>query len=79
MGRKVFQEKSRMTLVSDERDIMVPAQYHDQVLEWCRLNNIDVTTPDGSYQHGIAERLFNVHLWRVKDEQQRAWFLLRWS
>lgn len=79
MGQKIFQEKARMKLISDERDIMVPAQYHNEVLAWCRLNCIDVTAPGGSYDHGVAARIFGVNLWRVRDEHQRVWFSLKWS
>lgn len=79
MAQKIFAKKQRMSLVSDERDIMVPAQYYNEVLEWCKKNRINIEAPGGNYTHGAAERIFKVNIWRVKDDRQRMWFVLRWS
>lgn len=79
MAQKIFLERQRMKLISDERDIMVPAKYHHAVLEWCQQNHIGVEAPGDNYDHGIARRIFGVNLWRIRDEEQRLWFALRWS
>ncbi len=79
MGLKTFIETNGLKLVSDERDIMVPAKYYYDVVDWCNKNHIDVTVPQGTYSHPTAARIFNVNLWRVKDNEQRLWFTLRWS
>lgn len=79
MGQKIFLEKHQTTLVSDERDIMVSADYYFDVLEWCWENHIKVEAPGCNYTHDIAKKMFNVHLWRIRDEQQRMWFSLRWA
>jgi hypothetical protein len=79
MAQKIFTETNGLKLISDERDIMVPSWHYDEVVAWCNINHIDVTVPQGTYSHNSAARIFNVHLWRVKDQEQRMLFALRWD
>jgi hypothetical protein len=79
MAEKIFMERDRFILRGDDRDIMLPAQYKMAVLSWCRKNNIDVELPLNKDNEHIAKHYFGVNLWRIRDEQQRAWFALRWS
>ena len=75
MVSKVFLESGIMQLVGDECDVMVPHHLQTQVVRWCRDNDIKCEL---NYE-GAEERWFKMDLWRVRDEQQRVLFLLRWS
>lgn len=79
MATRVFLEINGRQLISDERDIMVPAQHRQQVIQWCHDMGVKVESPGGNYSHALAEKMFGVNVWRVRDQQQRAWFGLRWS
>ena len=79
MTDKIFMERDRFTLRGDERDIMLPAQYKMTVVRWCKRNNIDFEFPLSNDQQEIAKHYFGVNLWRIRDEQQRMWFVLKWS
>jgi len=79
MAQKTFIETNGLKLISDERDIMVPSRLFDDVVAWCNINHIDVTVPQGTYSHSTAASIFKVHLWRVKDQEQRMLFALRWD
>lgn len=57
-------------LMGDSRDIAVPYDQRQAVWDWCEANKITV-----EYQG----TLYNTDLWRVRDEQQRVMFMLRWS
>lgn len=70
MTSTIFAVKGRVKLVGDSRDIAVPYDKRKQVWNWCYENNINVT-----YEGSLA----GIDLWRVKDEQQRSWFALRWA
>ena len=70
MGTKVFAEKGRLKLIGDERDIGVATWWRDAVWRWCDENSIAI-----EYQGTLA----GYDVWRVKDEPQRAWFVLRWA
>ena len=72
MAEKVFIERKSYKLISDERDVMLPMGLTNQVEEWCLNNNITAEPQI------FAQTLFGVTLWRIKDEQQRMWFTLRW-
>ena len=76
MGTKVFRELNNIKLISDERDIMVPCEHHDEIFTWCHENNIKATTSNYS---AFAQAIFGVLLWRVKNEQDRVLFALRWA
>jgi hypothetical protein len=79
MGEKIFMEKDKLTLRGDDRDIMLPVQYKMAVLRWCRRNKIDFEFPLSKDQQDIVKHYFGVNIWRVRDEQQRMWFMFRWS
>lgn len=70
MASKIFAEKGRVKLVGDSRDIAVPYEKRKQVWNWCYENNVTVT-----YEGSLA----GIDLWRVKDDEQRLWFTLRWA
>lgn len=79
MADRIFIQKDRLTLRGDERDIMLPAQYRPAVLKWCRRNRIQIECPLNKDNEHIARHYFGVNLWRIRDEQQRMWFMLKWS
>lgn len=69
--RKEFAHDSRgYVFVSDSRDIAVPYSRRQEVYEWAGQNGILV-----EYQGTLG----GTDVWRVKDEQHRAWFNLRWA
>lgn len=70
MGTRVFAEKGRVQLIGDERDIGIVSNYREDVWAWCDANNINL-----EYQGTLGK----MDLWRVRDERQRMWFLLRWA
>jgi len=70
MNTRVFAEKGRVKLVGDERDIGIVSNYRKDVWAWCDAIKIDL-----EYQGTLA----NIDVWRIKDEEQRAWFILRWA
>lgn len=70
LGNHIFVQKGRVALVGDERDVAVKSQHRMAVWEWCDKNKIKL-----EYQ-GTLDR---TDLWRVKDDQQRSWFILRWA
>lgn len=67
---KVFVSKNKLRLVGDSRDVTVAYSLRQSVWDWCTENNITV-----EYQGTLGD----TDLWRVRDEQQRAWFNLKWS
>ena len=75
MAEKVFIKRDSYLLMSDERDIMLPMGLTNQVEEWCLNNNI---TAERVQRQSIGQSAFGVTLWRIKDEQHRMWFTLRW-
>lgn len=79
MGTKVFATYKDLKLVSDERDVMVPSRDYKSVQNWCKENGIDAKLAMGPTVSSMSAFTFGVILWRVKDEQQRILFVLRWS
>ena len=78
MAIKVFREHGNLQLISDERDVLVPSQLRPAVLAWCLDNNILAEFAiDPTWE--LVEFTWAVNLWRVRDEQQRVAFLLKWS
>jgi hypothetical protein len=76
MAQKTFLERSGTKLQSDDRDFMLPMDWSQEIQQWCLDNDIQVEV----VQHQIIiQSMFGVTLWRIPDEQQRAWFALRWS
>lgn len=71
MGLKEFAQDARgFVFVSDERDIAVLHSLRQQVYEWAGANGITV-----EYKGTLG----GVDVWRVRDEQSRAWFALKWQ
>lgn len=69
--RKEFACDARgYTLWGDFDDIAVPHSKRQDVYEWCGQNKITV-----EYQGTLG----GTDVWRVRDEEQRAWFMLRWQ
>jgi hypothetical protein len=71
MGRKEFGRDDRgYVFMSDERDIATPWSKRHEVHAWAEQNKIAI-----EYQGTLG----GLDVWRVRDDQQRAWFNLRWS
>ena len=77
--QKVFLTRDRIQLVSDERDFVVPVAQRREVLRWSRQAKVDVERPLNKDNQNLCAHYFGVDLWRVKDEQQRSWFALKWK
>lgn len=56
--------------MSDERDIATAFLQRQEVYEWAGTNGITI-----EYQGTLN----GVDVWRIKDEEQRAWFALKWQ
>jgi len=71
MGRKEFGQDARgHVFMSDERDIAIPWSKRHEVHAWAEQNEIAI-----KYQGTLG----GLDVWRVQDDQHRAWFNLRWS
>ena len=71
MATKEFgQTPNGYVFISDDRDIGIPYSKRQEVYEWAGTNGITI-----EYQGTLG----GVDVWRVRDEQQRAWFTLKWS
>jgi len=71
MSRKEFAHNDRgYVLLGDEKDVAVSYTFRQEVYEWCGANKITI-----EYQGTLS----GTDVWRVRDEQQRMWFTLRWS
>ena len=68
--RKKFVIDSGVALMADERGVLTNFPDREEVWKWANSNAITM-----HYQGSMAQK----ELWIIKDEQQRAWFLLRWS
>lgn len=79
MGTKVFRERNGLKLISDERDIEVSAKYCVKVQEWCNDYGIKATLALPVEGSSWAASVWGVNLWRVRDEQQRVMFALKWA
>lgn len=79
MPTKVFRERNELKLISDERDVEVPAKYRIKVKEWCNDNGIEAALALPVEGSTWAASVWGVNLWRVKNEHHRLLFLLKWS
>lgn len=71
MAQKEFgRAQSGYVFMCDERDIGTLYSKRQEVYEWAGQNGITI-----EYQGTLG----GVDVWRVRDEQQRAWFTLRWT
>jgi hypothetical protein len=77
MAEKVFIdiEAADVKLIGDHRDIMLPAKLIEEIQAWCDANNV---IAERLQNHVTIQRMFGVTLWRIKDEEQRMWFALKW-
>lgn len=57
-------------LMGDSRGIVTPYEKRHEVYEWAQTNNIEI-----EFQGSLDGK----DLWYVKNDQHRAWFILRWS
>lgn len=78
MARKTFLERNGLSLCGDDRDVMVPRKYYYDVLEWCVEQGIVVENAM-EYDNSLSAMLFDVNLWRVRNEKHRVAFALRWA
>lgn len=77
---KVFLERGDYKLVGDEKDIMVSHALQGQVVRWCRDNAVQAELNYvGNQERWMIQEMFKMDLWRVRDEQQRMMFALKWS
>jgi hypothetical protein len=79
MGIKTFLKKSEAQLQSDERDFVLPCDQRSSVLSWCQKMGIQIESPLDRENRDLCEHHFRVDLWRIRDDDQRALFILRWS
>lgn len=79
MGIKVFRERNGYKLIGDERDVEVPAKYRIKVKEWCNENGIEAALASNIEGSTWAASIWGVNIWRIKDTNDRAFFMLRWS
>lgn len=73
---KIFARRGEMKLISDKRDIMLPMKMYNKVKAWCLENDIEA---DMAPANPFTQTMFEVTLWRVKNEKDRTFFLLKWS
>ena len=69
MNTRVFATQGRYKFVSDIRDIAVDSTKRQEVYEWASENHVII-----EYQGTLGGR----DVWRVRDEERRMWFMLRW-
>jgi hypothetical protein len=79
MATKVFLSTGNLQLISDERDIALPRKQMLEVIDWCKENDINIESPLTLSTDQLTARIFNVNIWRVRDESQRMLFVLRWG
>lgn len=71
MARKeLVHDLNGYVLMGDERDIVVPYSRRQEVYDWAGQNRITI-----EYQGTLG----GTDVWRVRDDQQRAWFTLKWQ
>ena len=56
--------------MGDSRDMVVDAVLRKTVWAWCESQSVTA-----EYQGTLAKK----DVWRVRNDEQRAWFMLRWS
>jgi len=83
MTRKTFLTINGLSLCGDERDIMVPKKYYWDVLTWCQDQGIVAENAfahdQATYESRASAMLFDVNLWRIRNERHRVMFVLRWA
>jgi hypothetical protein len=81
MARKIFLEHNGLKLCGDDRDVMVPKRHYWDVMVWCQDQGILVegAFDQADYETRLSAMLFDVNLWRIRNEEHRVLFILRWS
>lgn len=79
MVTKVFHKKDTLELISDERDISLPAYQTKEIDLWCTTNDIKYEFVCDDKTQAFVQRIFNVRLWRVRDPDERMLFVLKWG
>ena len=74
MGTRVFAEQGKFKLHGDDRDVAVSCLRRNDVWGWCEENDIYI-----EYQDTQIGNSFGIDIWRIRDEQQRITFLLKWG
>ena len=69
MTVKEFGRRQGYIFFSDARDIETPFSKRQEVYDWAGANGIAIE---------FQGTLGGTDVWRVKDEQQRTWFTLKW-
>lgn len=78
MGTKIFGTYREYELVGDARDIAVDWHLRKEVFDWCIENRIHLEYQGSTHSSSYASK-FGIDLWRVRDEQQRVAFILKWG
>jgi competence protein ComGF len=74
---KIFAENDvGLRLVGDSRYVMTSESLHDEIVAWCRENNIRAKTVNSE---AYMQMIFDALLWRIDNEEQRLMFALRWA
>lgn len=76
---ELLMERSLYQLHGDEGDVTVDTHLRQEVLAWCQTNNITAESPLSPDNRYLSAQYFGVDVWRIKDPQQRSWFVLRWA
>lgn len=75
MGTRVFAQRGEFELIGDDRDVMVDWNRRMEIWSWCDEHGIEIEYSGSAH---IA-KYFSADLWRIKNEQHRTLFLLKWS
>ena len=71
MSRKEFAYDARgYVLMGDARDVAVSYDNRQAVYDWAGQQGMTV-----EYQGTLG----GTDLWRIRNEQDRAWFIMRWA
>jgi hypothetical protein len=57
-------------LTTDSRDIVLPCSLRETVWNWSQQQNIELE----GHMYGVN----NLDVWRIRNNEQRVRFLLRW-
>lgn len=58
-------------IMGDERAVLTATKHRREITAWCVANNVIAQRQ--------VENLSGWDVWHIVDEQQRAWFVLRWG
>ena len=77
---KLISQKGPIKLYALESDVAVSRKDIMDVLSWCfaRGIKIEVAFTENQEQR-LAKKKLDVDIWRIKNDQQRLMFLLKWE